>query len=110
MDKTSQFYKIILLIVISIGLFLGLKYLLPDRLFPESAANDSSMLIDSVLLEALDGNLLVLNEGVLIDSVVENETDSESYNDISTMKSSTNSAVSEQLSMSALSLKPFKRS
>lgn len=108
MDKISQFYKIILLIVISIGFFLGLKYLLPDRLFPEHLADDSSMLIDSVLLEALDGNLLVLNDTEGGDSVVAKNR--ESNDDVSIVEGSTNRVIGEQLSPTSLVLKPFKRS
>lgn len=54
MDQSSQFYKVILLIVLSIILFLGFKEILPDRLFPESSSNAPNMLIDSVLLDLLN--------------------------------------------------------
>lgn len=62
MGDNSYFNKMILLIVLSIACFLGLKYLLPDRLFPETLANDPNMLIDSVLLDLLDDTTLNLGQ------------------------------------------------
>lgn len=54
MANYSEFSKTILLLVLSIILFFGLKFILPERLFTESLSNDPSMLIDSVLLDMLD--------------------------------------------------------
>lgn len=60
MNFKSQFFKVILLIVIAVVIFLGLKKILPDRLFPSWILNsEKSMLIDSVLLEALNDEQLM---------------------------------------------------
>ena len=53
MSDNLQFKKVILLIVLSILIFLGLKAYLPDRLFPDKPSSETNTLIDSVLLEAL---------------------------------------------------------
>lgn len=116
MGKISQFSKIILLIIISIGLFLGLKSFLPDRLFPESLVNDASMLIDSVLLDALGGNALSLDELDLTDTIPfvqqieEGRLDSIGAIVRNPSLDSVNAVMAEQAltTHAALSLKPFR--
>lgn len=118
MARFSQFHKTILLIVISIGIFLGLKSFLPDRLFPESLISDASMLIDSVLLDALGGNALSLDELDLTDTIplveqVEGgRLDSIGAIGANPIKDSMNAVMVEQAlnAHTALVLKPFKRS
>ena len=73
MGKLSQFYKTILLLILSVVFFLGFKAVLPDRLFSENLLNDPSMLIDSILLDLLDGGEIF--EPVLIDTVYDVDED-----------------------------------
>lgn len=54
-NSQSYFWKIVLLIVLSIVFFCVIKGILPHRLFPEQKAGSNNMLIDSLLLNAIDG-------------------------------------------------------
>lgn len=117
MAKISQFYKTILLIIISIVVFLGLKSILPNRLFPESLVSDASMLIDSVLLDALGGNALSLDEIDLTDTVplsqqiADGRLDSIGAIAPNPIKDSMNAVMAEQaFSTHTPSLKVFTRS
>lgn len=118
MGNISQFYKTILLIVISIGVFLGLKSFLPDRLFPENLVSDASMLIDSVLLDALGGNALSLDELDLTDTIPmieqieDGRLDSIGAIGPNPVKDSMNAVMAEQALTvhTVLTLKPFQRS
>lgn len=118
MAKFSQFYKTIFLIIISIGVFFGLKHFLPNRLFPETIASDTSMLIDSVLLDALGGNALSLEEIDLTDTIPlsqqieDGRIDSIGAIAPNPISDSMNAVMAEQAltSHSVLTLKPFVRS
>lgn len=54
-DSNSYFGKIVLLIFLSIASFAVAKRYLPERLFPEQKLDNKNILIDSLLLSAIDG-------------------------------------------------------
>lgn len=54
----NYFFKSFLTIVIAIGVFWGLKQVLPGRLFPDSNAVIPGIVIDSLALDAMSGDLL----------------------------------------------------
>lgn len=70
-QKTNNyFFKSFLTIVIAIGIFWGLKRILPDRLFPENNAAIPGIVIDSLALDAMSNDSLPVAE---VDSL-ENDT------------------------------------
>jgi len=54
-ENNSYFGKVILLIFLSIIAFGVVKAVLPERLFPEQKLGNKNILIDSLLLSAIDG-------------------------------------------------------
>lgn len=59
----NYFFKSFLTIVIAIGVFWGLKQVLPGRLFPESTAAIPGIVIDSLALDAMSNDSLSISEG-----------------------------------------------
>lgn len=115
MGKISEFYKTILLIVLSIVLFLGFKKILPDRLFAESLSSDPSMLIDSVLLDLLDGGELIEASRVDISLIDHTINDSigepaEEYVISIDKTHAEDKLLANHEKESTLKIKPFKRS
>ncbi len=57
-NQNSYFSSTILLILLSIVAFIGLKAILPERLFPEQtvAANNKNIIIDNLLLDAIEAD------------------------------------------------------
>ena len=59
----NYFFKSFLTIVIAIGVFWGLKQVLPGRLFPETTAAIPGIVIDSLALDAMSNDSLSISEG-----------------------------------------------
>ena len=59
----NYFFKSFLTIVIAIGVFWGLKQVLPGRLFPESTAAIPGIVIDSLALDAMSNDSLSISDG-----------------------------------------------
>lgn len=57
-NQNSYFASTILLILLSIVAFIGLKAILPERLFPEQtiSANNKNIIIDNLLLDAIEAD------------------------------------------------------
>lgn len=66
----SYFKKTILIIILSVVAFGIMKGILPDRLFPDQKANGDNMLIDSLLLNAIDGKDIKSDSALIEDSAV----------------------------------------
>lgn len=86
-SNQSYFNKVILLIILSILTFGLLKGILPQRLFPDQKPSSDNILIDSLLLTALDGKDLKNDSTKLKDSlsVVKQQTDTVKYVDDPTL-------------------------
>ncbi|MBF0575935.1 GDSL-type esterase/lipase family protein [Dysgonomonas sp. GY617] len=60
-DKAKNyFFKSFLTIVIAIGVFWGLKQVLPARLFPESTGTTPGIVIDSLALDAMSNDSILI--------------------------------------------------
>lgn len=66
----NYFFKSFLTLILAIGVFWGLKHVLPKRLFPENTAAIKGIVIDSLALDAMSADSLHLS---VIDSL-ENDT------------------------------------
>lgn len=69
----SYFLQSFLIVLLAVAFFLGLKEILPNRIFSETPKNSQNMVIDSLLLEALEEEKTTENQvkkdAVLSDSV-----------------------------------------
>ncbi len=69
----SYFLQSFLIVLLAVAFFIGLKEILPNRIFSETPKNSQNMVIDSLLLEALEEEKTTKNQvkkdAVLSDSV-----------------------------------------
>lgn len=67
-ENNSYFGKIVLLIFLSIIAFGVIKAVLPERLFPEQKLDGQNILIDSLLLSAIDGTDIKIDSTNIVDN------------------------------------------
>lgn len=92
-SNNSYFGKAILFIVASIACFLVLKTFLPKRLFPEQVTATENILIDSMMINAMNDTMAVENipatgtdstqiKGVIIDENLEPDIEGDGYQNL----------------------------
>lgn len=67
-QSLSQFYKVIILMILSIFIFLGFKEALPNRLFSEpTSTHSANVLVDSTLLAAINEDQIIKGDSLLVE-------------------------------------------
>lgn len=92
-SNNSYFGKAILFIIASIACFLALKTVLPKRLFPEQVTVTENILIDSMMINAMNDTMAVENipatgtdstqvKGIIIDENLEPDIEGDGYQNL----------------------------
>ncbi|NBL64484.1 hypothetical protein GV828_04630 [Flavobacterium sp. NST-5] len=71
----SYFFQSFLIVLLATAAFIGFKQFLPKKLFPENTANAKNVLIDSLLLEAVDTNIASAKDTLVNEKIVFDETE-----------------------------------
>ena len=75
-SNNSYFGKAILFIVLSVGFFLLCKQLLPNRLFPENKITTENIVVDSLMLNAINDTTAIDDSPHIAKADSTNTTDS----------------------------------
>lgn len=85
----SYFFKSFLTIIIAIGVFWGLKQLLPDKLFPKTSSIIPGIVIDSLALDAMTNDSLsvadadsLINDTLIARINIETSVNSEGFGNL----------------------------
>lgn len=71
----SYFFQSFLIVLLATAAFIGFKQFLPKKIFPESTVNSKNVLIDSMLLDAVDNNLPSAKDTLVNQKIVFDETE-----------------------------------
>ncbi|NRS89468.1 lysophospholipase L1-like esterase [Flavobacterium sp. 7E] len=72
----SYFFQSFLIILLATLFFIGIKEVLPKQLFSEKEAGTKNVLIDSMLIDAINADKNIEQQGVMGDSITPGATDS----------------------------------